>query len=257
MSCVICQSVIGQTEEDERLLSIQDATAVSDTPVLFLLYKHFEMTAVDGHLCLDCSGLVEKIDSLESQLQSVKLALKCKITQTVFNSNSNVETKPCTDQIETPSQSETSNFWKQPCNSDKVDTNIFIATTQRGEDQLIYEGHSYRKKTRLDIQDKRVLKWRCSKQACRSKIATSEDGICVFLDSLTRHNHSPNHSGTSGLLLRERIREITLNHPTMKTADILASAEMLSASGKSSHSLRNDKSLLRYVQRLKAKQQLT
>ena len=52
------------------------------------------------------------------------------------------------------------------------------------------------------------------------------------------------------MVLRERIKTIVLNHPNMKTTEILTLAAMLDGNSKR---LKDDKSLHRYVQRIRAK----
>lgn len=163
-------------------------------------------------------------------------------------------------------------FWSRTSNPDSLsqyldtakgmDPELTLTTTQRGEDLLIYQGFSYRKKVHghTVLEDGRgIVKWRCSKQHkkdnCRGQVATTLDGLCVLRDSVTKHNHRSDQSGINGVLLRERIREIVTNHPTMKTMDILASAELLlPPSSTSSNRLRDDRSLHRFIQRIKAKQ---
>ena len=112
-----------------------------------------------------------------------------------------------------------------------------------------------------------LWKWRCSKHAtkkdncCRAQIATI-DNLFVLKDSLCyTHSHLPDFKSTKKQLIRERIREIATNHPTMKTIEILKNAEMLiteSSGGggnNTSSRLRDDRSLHRYIQRIRAKQQ--
>ena len=81
-----------------------------------------------------------------------------------------------------------------------------------------------------------------------------KDSLCYT------HSHLPDFKSTKKQLIRERIREIATNHPTMKTIEILKNAEMLitesSGGGESitSSRLRDDRSLHRYIQRIRAKQ---
>ena len=105
-----------------------------------------------------------------------------------------------------------------------------------------------------------LWKWRCSKHAtkkdncCRAQIATI-DNLFILKDSLCyTHSHLPDFKSTKKQLIRERIREIATNHPTMKTIEILKNAEMLIESG-NNFRLRDDRSLHRYIQRIRAKQQ--
>ena len=71
----------------------------------------------------------------------------------------------------------------------------------------------------------------------------------------------PDFKSTKKQLIRERIREIATNHPTMKTIEILKNAEMLitessgGGANNTSSRLRDDRSLHRYIQRIRAKQQ--
>lgn len=141
------------------------------------------------------------------------------------------------------------------------DPELTLASTQRGEDLLIYKGFSYHKKGPKKpsvLEDGRgIIKWRCSKHHkrdnCRGQLATTSDGLCVLRESVTKHNHGSDESDINGVLLRERIKEMVTNHPTMKTMDILASAELLFPSS-STKKLREDRSLHRFIQRIKAKQ---
>ena len=71
-----------------------------------------------------------------------------------------------------------------------------------------------------------LWKWRCSKHAtkkdncCRAQIATI-DNLFVLKDSLCyTHSHLPDFKSTKKQLIRERIREIATNHPTMKPIEL-------------------------------------
>ena len=118
------------------------------------------------------------------------------------------------------------------------------------------------KPTILNNSTARVLwKWRCTKHAtkrdncCRAQIATIDD-LYVLKDSLCHtHSHLPDHKSTKKQIIRERIREIASNHPTMKTIEILKNAEMLMETDNTKSRLRDDRSLQRYIQRIRAKQQ--
>ena len=148
--------------------------------------------------------------------------------------------------------------------SGRVDTNLTITTSQRNEDQLIYSNHIFAKKsyTPSILDDGRgIFKWRCVLHAgkkpvgpCKGQVATTIDGLCVLLDSVTEHNHLPDITKIQGILYRQRLKTIALNHPHMKTSEILSSAEMLLA-GSNNHRnvIKDEKSLHRFIQRVRAK----
>lgn len=176
------------------------------------------------------------------------------------------------EEIKDSNESCPENFWRDvnsPDNlkkylddSSRMDSNFSLTSTQRGEDLLIHQGFKYRKKNFSPsiLNDGRgVFKWRCARYdrkngLCRGQIATTMDGLCILLDSASQHCHPPDQTSINSVLIRERIKEIAMNHPSMKTMDIIASAELLIPGG-STRKLREDKALHRYIQRIKAKTQ--
>ena len=144
--------------------------------------------------------------------------------------------------------------------SAKVDTNLTITTSQRNEDQLIYSNHIFAKKsyTPSILDDGRgIFKWRCVNHGkkpgpCKGQVATTIDGLYVLLDSVTEHNHLADTNKVHGILYRQRLKTIAINHPNMKTSEILASAEML-AGNSDRNVIKDEKSLHRFIQRVRAK----
>ena len=148
--------------------------------------------------------------------------------------------------------------------SGRVDTNLTITTSQRNEDQLIYSNYIFAKKsyTPSILDDGRgIFKWRCVNHAagkkpagpCKGQVATTIDGLCVLLDSVTEHNHLPDNNKVQGILYRQRLKTIAINHPNMKTSEILASAEMLADNTNHRNVIKDEKSLHRFIQRVRAK----
>ena len=295
--CVVCQHSKSSHENNSSFIDIGvEKTKHSNTTVALKLFTSLHLQLLSGHLCSVCHHLLEEIDSFETQLKSLNDVF---LTRLQSKNNSCVEANEDlsmllddvdndaiddnhhdnavgneTNIIETEKASVSENpaeFWsnannpealKRYVNSGRVDTCFTITSTQRGEDLLLYQGHSYRKKspkpTIIDGENGNLWKWRCTKHAtkkdncCRAQIATI-DNVFVLKDSVTRiHSHLPDYTSTKKQLIRERIREITTNHPTMKTIEILNNAEMLMAG--ESGSFRDDRSLHRYIQRIRAKQ---
>lgn len=160
---------------------------------------------------------------------------------------------------------EDKNFWDmladprvmdKALDTENVDYNVTMAQTTRGQEQLVYEGFTYKKYSYQDKQE-RVVKWKCSnyyakKGKCPAKIATTPDGCCVLLDSKMDHNHEPDQSAIKIIMFRDRVKEMAVNHPDMKASEILANVEML-MDNPGPLGLK-DESLMRYVQRVRSKQ---
>ena len=300
MTCVVCQK--SKSLPDLAFIEIgSEKTKHSNTIVALKLFTCLQLQNISGHLCNICQSLLDEIDSFETQIKTLKKVLLTRLQTNNVSSNKiggelpiSLDDSDCDkdESFQKSSRSEPievkndikaeklspenpAEFWnkvndpetlRQFIDSGRVDTGFTITDTQRGEDLLIYQGFSYRKKSQkptiLDNASANVLwKWRCTKHAtkrdncCRAQIATI-DNLFVLKDSLCHnHSHLPDHKSTRKQLIRERIREITANHPTMKTIEILKNAEMLMEPDNSKSRLRDDRSLHRYIQRIRAKQQ--
>ena len=301
--CVVCCQHSKSSQNDCSFIDISvEKTKHSNTTVALKLFTSLHLQLLSGHLCSVCHHLLEEIDSFETQLKSLNDVFLTRLqsknhhdeenedmsmlldedhatsdnhdTRTIANETTNIlESEKLAIMSENPgefwSQSNNPEALKRYVDSGRVDTCFTITSTQRGEDLLLYQGHSYRKKspkpTIIDNENStsaaQLWKWRCTKHAskkdhfCRAQIA-SLDNVFILKDSLTSiHSHLPDYTSTKKQLIRERIREITTNHPTMKTIEILNNAEMLMA-GESAGSFRDDRSLHRYIQRIRAKQHL-
>ena len=295
-TCSVCRDFKSDAKESETWPSMTDRTSISQSQTLFKLYDilkiEFDAT---GHICKECSGIVEKIESLEVQLKSLTNSLRervyaefksekdtdykpeAKRRRTVYSSSSSrksSKSKP-TDVVDEDLEN-SSEFWRSVgsqnalakfLNSERLDFNVTMTTTQRGEEQLIFKDHTYKKKVYQPtvLKDGRgIVKWRCTKyyqksNCCKGQVATTLDGLSALIDSETEHNHPSDPQAVKILMFRERIKEIALNHPDMKTTEILASAEMLGGDklgGQDSQESLGLKceSLLRFIQRLRAKQ---
>ena len=254
----------------------------SSVPMIFKLFQALKRElSFSGFLCEKCRDLCEKLDVLESELKEVQETLENRD----FKRPNNQESKNLSnfnvlkDEPSPPSSAELeefpscSGFWKDISQGldcidkymGRVDTEFIITKTQRKEESLlVYKGQKFRKLRFSDHDHGHgIVKWRCAnhhlkENPCRAKVATTNDGLFLLLDSYTKHNHAPNFSSCDSILLKERIKTIVLNHPNMKTNDILTSADMLDyASAQSvSKKLKDDKSLHRYVQRIRAKYKL-
>ena len=276
MFCEVCGTIVSAANS----LSVLEKTMASSVPMIFKLFQTLQRElSFSGFLCYQCRDLCEKLDLLESQLKEVKETLENRD----FKHSSNQESKsdePFVDSTplssaEFDEYSPCSEFWKDISQGldcvdkylGRVDTEFIITKTQRKEESLlVYKGQKFRKLrfSDNDPDGQGIVKWRCAKHhlkenPCRAKVATTNDGLFLLLDSYTKHNHAPNFSSCDSVLLRERIKTIVLNHPNMKTNEILSSADMLdyAASAKNaSKKLKDDKSLHRYVQRIRAKHKI-
>lgn len=284
--CVVCLK--GELNVPSEWTSVLERTSFSQTQILFKLFDCLKEEFMTGDICEECFALVEEADELEFKLSCVQTLLKSRLQKDgkyfapsrpssrekdVENQHAPAKRKRSKEPgnaLPTSDESTSSEFWQSVnspallatfLTSGRVDSDLTIATTQRGEDQLIYNGHVYRKKvyTPTMVDDHRgIFKWRCIRHhkkdsLCKGQIATSMDGLCVLLDSMTEHNHEPDKVVVSGILYRERLRTIALNHPKMKTSEILNNADMLMGP-RVNLGVKDDKSLHRFIQRVRVKQ---
>jgi hypothetical protein len=277
--CVVCK--LDEKEAGDGLwTSTCERTSISQAQVIFKLFDVLKLEFQYGSVCSQCYDLLEQIDSLELQHKTLCNALRERVDQfECYEHKDDIDLSAGEPKhkkariIDVKDErvaggDDTTEFWQNAhdpfaieayLNSNRLDSNLTMATTQRGEDQLIFRGHIFKKKvySPTTLKDGRgIFKWRCSKyyhrlQSCRGQVATTMDGLCVLLASQTEHNHPPDPEGVKTILFRERLKEIALNHPDMKTSEILASAEML-AEGRTNLGLK-DESLHRYIQRIRAK----
>ena len=260
MFCEVCNTEV----QEHDSVFILEKTLTTKVPMIFKFFQVIQRElSFSGVVCKECRNLCEKMDLLESQFNAVQNDLKKReYHHQDFKDFS--EQKIAEEPFIDPPLSDvgTSIVKDLEClDKGRVDTEFKITKTQRKEESLlVYKGHTFRKvRQSYVVQDVEsgLIHWRCAKHhlkdnPCRSKVATSGDGLYLLLDSYTNHNHSANFSSCAAILLRERIKTITLNHPNLKTHEILASADMLDANS-GSKKLKDDKSLHRYVQRLKIK----
>ena len=149
-----------------------------------------------------------------------------------------------------------------------LDFDVTLTRTTRGQEQLVYKGHTYLRLYgyRGPAQDGagQVTSWKCtsyyqSKSGCRAKLRTSMDGACVLLDSVRlEHNHPPvGERRLKGLLFREHVKKMASNHPEMRPADILANARVLYRQEEDQEEGMKlglkDESLVRLIQRVRSK----
>ena len=270
MFCEVCGSTI--TSADSAVSVLEKAIS-SSIPMIFKLFQVLKRElSFDGLICSYCRDICEKMDALESQLKKrdFKQAVTNQESKEDFSNHEPFIDSSLTEPEENMSPCE---FWTDISQGavdcvekylGRVDTEFNITKTQRKEESLlVYKGQKFRK-LRLADHDHHgghgIVVWRCAKHhlkdnPCRAKVATTSDGLFLLLDSYTSHNHAPNFSSCEAVLLRERIKTIVLNHPNMKTNEILASADMLddATAQSASKKLKEDKSLHRYVQRIRAK----
>ena len=273
MYCEVCGVSL---ENDDGGVLITERTSTSNVKLVFKLYSVLDNSdlSLSGVICQSCHDLCEKMDLLESQLKEVQMNLKERSAS--FFLHQHHEAKICIEEEELPAACNDSNGSDSGENHDQllkdqdqvdsslgsVDTDFSITKTQRKEDSLLlYKGYTFRRLTTFssssEADDGRRLlaRWRCANNhfktnPCHSQAVTTIDNTLLLLDFYTDHNHDPNFSKCHRTVLRERIKTIVLNHPNMKTAEILTLAAMLDGNSKR---LKDDKSLHRYVQRIRAK----
>lgn len=265
MYCEVCGVSL---EKDNDGVLITERTCTSNVKLLFKLYSVLENTdlSFDGKICQVCHSLVEQVDLLESQLKEVQMSLR----ERSFLHDQH-ESKVCIDKVSDDQADHEYNDADNPRtsasdeaieeNQDQVDsslgpvdTEFSITKTQRKENSLLlYKGYTFR---RCDIsgENSSRQRWKCANNhfktnPCYSQAVTVDSSL-LLLDLYTEHNHVPNYSKCHRTVLRERIKNIVLNHPNMKTTEILQLAAMLEGNSKK---LKDDKSLHRYVQRMRAK----
>ena len=256
MYCEVCG--LGLENDDGGVL-ITERTSTSNVKLVFKLYSVLENTdlSFSGVICQSCRDLCEKMDLLESQLKEVQMSLRERSASFFLHQ----EAKICIEEEE-PNQDQLSNDQDDQVDSSlgPVDTDFSITKTQRKDDSLlVYKGYTFRRLTTFSSSEadgRRLLaRWRCANNhfknnPCHSQAVTTIDNTLFLLDFYTDHNHDPNPNKCHRTVLRERIKTIVLNHPNMKTTEILTLAAMLDGNSKK---LKDDKSLHRYVQRIRAK----
>ena len=260
--------------------SVEKKTLTTSVKLKFKIYSLLEIESENEEtICQKCYSLIDQIDvfqvklrELQSQLKSRHQAIEDELIGDVEEENANYNefeednaVSTCSDQVE-PKR----NFWSDIVNnsvllqayldSAKMET-VTLTTSQRGEDQLIFEDFIYSKKSyqpTMCSENQGIFKWRCvnhnKANKCKAQAVTSLEGL-LLKDSIKEsigHNHEPDRRKKNGILLKERLRTLAQEHPEMKTVDIIASCNML-LNNEGNEGLKDDKSLHRFIQRQRSR----
>ena len=163
-TCSICQV---KNIEDAGWCSVHENLQTSHTKILFKIYSLLKVECCEDHalICQECLSIVEKIDMLEAKVTSFTKSLKSRMQPKLIINEHNDDIVDETDladltdiKKETIAENVESevDFWdnvnditviKQHLDSGKVDTDLTLTTSQRNEDQLIYNQYVYAKKS--------------------------------------------------------------------------------------------------------------
>ena len=141
--------------------------------------------------------------------------------------------------------------------SKNFDYEIQLIGTIQNTEHLIYDGAIWHPATFREFKtDKLLFKWVCGKShhfsyRCSARVATTADKACVIQESrFTDHNHELDPEEIKLVLLKNRVKEIALNHPEMTPIRVLKTVEMMNEDMevKPSHA-----SILKYITRIQDK----
>jgi len=114
------------------------------------------------------------------------------------------------------------------------DYDLTVITTITNNEHLIYDGAIWHAATfRGFSTDKYLFKWICGKShhfsyRCTARVATTADKQCVIQESrYMEHNHELDPDEVKHSLLKNRVKEIAINHPEMTPIRVLKTVEMM------------------------------
>jgi len=137
------------------------------------------------------------------------------------------------------------------------DYEVHVINTVQNTEHLIYDGAIWHQATFREFKtDKMVAKWICGKShhfsyRCTARVATTADKACVIQESkYMEHNHELDPEEVKYVLLKNRVKEIALNHPEMTPIRVLKTVEMMNEdmNVKVAHS-----SILKFITRVQDK----
>ena len=273
--CHICH----EHDKNQFFHSLEKRTSTTSVKLKFKIYSLLDLESEnEGAICQKCYSLIDQIDVFQVKLRELQSQLKSRhqaieedgLIGHVEEENANYNLLEeynvgySSDRME-PKRNFWSDIVNNPAhlqaylNSGKMETDLTLTVSQRGEDQLIYKEFVYSKKSyqpTMCSENQGIFKWRCvnhnKANKCKAQAATSLEGLLLKDSIIIGHNHEPDRRKTNGILMRERLRTLAQEHPEMKTADIIASCNML-LNNEGHEGLKDDKSLHRFIQRQRSR----